>query len=232
MSKPLHQRIRDDLRAQINDGRLRPQMRIPYEHELMQAYECSRMTVNKAISSLVQDGLIERRRRAGSFVLPVPIASTVLDIPDIESDVIGRSEPYHFEIISQICRPSKTPIEIGLTGADGEVMAVQGIHYASNWPLAFEERLINLSAVPDVRNIDLSHQSPGHWLLNHVAWSRVENQVSADNASLEIAQHLKISKHDACLVLERRTWRKEEAITLVKQIFNAKSYRLKASFYH
>lgn len=230
MTKPLHQRIGNDLRAQISDGRLKPQMRIPYEHELMQAYACSRMTVNKAISSLVQDGLIERRKRAGSFVLPIPIASTVLDIPDIEGDVLGRGEPYRFEVISHSCHPSKSIAEIDLTGLGGDVLVIQGIHYASNWPLALEERLINLKAVPKARDVDFTIQSPGHWLLDQVEWSRVENQVSAENASLEIARHLKIGKNDACLVLERRTWSREAAVTIVKQTFNAKSYRLRAQF--
>ena len=66
--KHLHQRIRDDIEAKIMSGEWAPGHRIPFEHELMAEYGCSRMTVNKVLSTLAVNGLITRRRRAGSVV--------------------------------------------------------------------------------------------------------------------------------------------------------------------
>ena len=50
------------------------------------------MTVNKALSELAKAGLIERRRKAGSFVMRAPSRSAILEIPDIKSEVeaLGR----------------------------------------------------------------------------------------------------------------------------------------------
>src|SRR5580704_5603686 len=64
----LHERIRAEIEEQILTGAWRPGHRIPYEHELTAQFGCARMTVNKAIASLVDAGLIVRRRRVGSFV--------------------------------------------------------------------------------------------------------------------------------------------------------------------
>ena len=64
-TRPLHSRIRSDFEERIMSGALKPGDRIPFEHELMAEYGCSRMTVNKAMSSLADAGLIHRRRRAG-----------------------------------------------------------------------------------------------------------------------------------------------------------------------
>ena len=64
----LYKRIRADIEKRILTGEWPPGHRIPFEHELMARYGCSRMTVNKALSELAQADLIERRRRAGSFV--------------------------------------------------------------------------------------------------------------------------------------------------------------------
>ena len=61
----LHERILTELRENILRGDWRPGHRIPFEHQLMARYGCSRMTVNKALSELAQADLIERRRRAG-----------------------------------------------------------------------------------------------------------------------------------------------------------------------
>jgi len=46
----------------------------------MARYSCSRMTVNKALSELAQADLIERRRRAGTFVRRPQHLSAVLKI--------------------------------------------------------------------------------------------------------------------------------------------------------
>ncbi|MFY8153816.1 MAG: GntR family transcriptional regulator, partial [Hyphomicrobiales bacterium] len=56
----LHQRIRGDIEGRIMSGDLKPGDRIPFEHELSAHYGCSRMTVNKVLSALVDAGLIER----------------------------------------------------------------------------------------------------------------------------------------------------------------------------
>ena len=42
----LYQRIRADLEDKILSGRWPPGYRIPFEHELVETYQCSRMTVN------------------------------------------------------------------------------------------------------------------------------------------------------------------------------------------
>ena len=88
----LHQRIRADIEKRILKGAWRPGHRIPFEHELMEQYGCARMTVNKAISSLVATGLIVRRRRVGSFVAEPRAHSAVLEIPDIRRAARGRAE--------------------------------------------------------------------------------------------------------------------------------------------
>lgn len=94
--RPLHLRIRKDIETQIKDGRLRPGQKIPFEHVLMQTYGCARMTVNHALSALSAEGLIERRKRAGSFVKLPRVDSTVLDVPDIQIEVAARGETYRF----------------------------------------------------------------------------------------------------------------------------------------
>ena len=61
----LYKTIRQDIERRILTGEWPPGHRIPFEHEIMARYGCSRMTVNKALSELAQADLIERRRRAG-----------------------------------------------------------------------------------------------------------------------------------------------------------------------
>ena len=81
----LHQRIVADIAGEIRSGAWPPGRRIPFEHELMASYGCARATAGKAVHALASAGLVERRRRAGTFVANPPIHSAVLEIPDIEA---------------------------------------------------------------------------------------------------------------------------------------------------
>ncbi len=230
--KPLHQKIRDDIEQQIRSGVLKPGDRIPFEHELMAQYGVSRMTVNKALTPLDEAGLIERRKRAGSFVRLPRLDSTVLDIPDIQHEITARGEAYRFELLSYSIRKANSEEELELAGEGGKILALTGLHFASAKPLAFERRLINIDAVPEVETVDFTRQSPGHWLLGVVPWTHVENQISAAPAEAQTARHLHIDKGAACLVVDRRTWREKARVTTVRQIFDGSAYRLIARFDH
>src|SRR5947207_15803761 len=83
----LYKQIRLDIKRRILTGEWPPGDRIPVEHQLMTRYGCSRMTVSKALSELAEADLIERRRRAGTFILPTTFLSTVLAIADIRAEI-------------------------------------------------------------------------------------------------------------------------------------------------
>ena len=100
----LHQRIMADVRGRIISGEWPPGHRIPFEHELAARYNCSRMTVNKVLTQLARVGLIERRRKSGSFVLRPHSQSAVLEIRDIMTEVQALGLPYRFEITKRIRR--------------------------------------------------------------------------------------------------------------------------------
>src|SRR5262245_51587564 len=97
----LYQRILGDIRDRILAGEWPPGHRIPFEHELSVSYRCSRMTVNKALSQLAKAGLIERRRRSGSFVRRPQLQSAVLEIYDIKAEVQALGLPYRYELRSR-----------------------------------------------------------------------------------------------------------------------------------
>ncbi|CUW45335.1 transcriptional regulator, GntR family [Brucella vulpis] len=97
----LHQRILDDIESRILSGEWLPGHRIPFEHELTEYYGCSRMTVNKALTQLAKAGLIERKRRSGSFVSFPQSQAAILEIHDIREEVAALGLPYRFELMNR-----------------------------------------------------------------------------------------------------------------------------------
>lgn len=227
----LHARIRSNIERKILSGAWKPGDRIPFEHELMEKYQCSRMTVNKAIAELVSAGLVVRRRRAGSFVAQPPVHLSILDIPDIQAEIRQRGQDYSYALISSATRKAARGNADEVALADNSALLVlECLHSADGKPFAFERRLIALKAVPGAAGADFARVPPGAWLLQHVPWTQAEHRVAAVNADEGLATALHVAKSAACLRLERRTWRDGVAITHVRQTFAGESYHLAGSF--
>jgi GntR family histidine utilization transcriptional repressor len=228
---PLHQRIRADIEGRIVSGAWPPGHRIPYEHELMATYGCARMTVSKAIAALAEAGLVERRRRAGSFVRRPAGQSAVLDIPDIKAEVEGRGEAYRYALLGREARVADGRDRERIDVAEGaRLLAVMCRHFAGDVPFAYEDRLIALNGVPDAACADFSIEPPGSWLLTHVPWHEARHTITARNADAAMARLLAIPTGAACLVVDRHTWQSGLALTAARLWYAGDRQQLVARF--
>ncbi|WP_066890337.1 GntR family transcriptional regulator [Clostridium nigeriense] len=60
--------ISNDIRNKIIDGIYLPNEKLPYEKDICDEYNSSKMTVKKALDILVAEGLLVKRRGSGTFV--------------------------------------------------------------------------------------------------------------------------------------------------------------------
>ena len=65
---PLYYQLENILREKIMSGLFAAGSRLPTEAELIRLYGVGRITVRQALAALAKDGLIERKRRRGTFV--------------------------------------------------------------------------------------------------------------------------------------------------------------------
>jgi GntR family histidine utilization transcriptional repressor len=227
----LYQRIRNDLENRIMSGAWPVGHRVPFEHELMETYSCSRMTVNKVLSALAESGLVVRRRRAGSFVARPRVQSAILQIPDLKAEVEKRGERYGYRLLELHKRAASVHDKARLgVGGRATVLALCCRHEAEGQPFAVEDRLINVQAVPDALKQDFATTPPNTWLVGHVPWTEAEHRITACNADRRVAADLGIDPGAACLVIERRTWRNGEPITAVRITHPGQLYDLIARF--
>jgi AcrR family transcriptional regulator len=78
---PPYQRIVDDLRARIADGRLAPGDRVPSTRRLAKDWGVALATATKAMNLLCQEGVLLAQPRSGTVVAPPSAAPTVADHP-------------------------------------------------------------------------------------------------------------------------------------------------------
>lgn len=228
---PLWQQIRRALIRPIGDGTWPAGTKIPKELEIMERYGAARMTVHRALRSLAGEGLITRKRRAGTVVADRPPERPLLEIWDIAAEVERLGGAYSFEILDRAVVDGDDPRAAPLGGEPGaRLLWLLVRHFSDGAALQIEERLIDLSAVPAAADMRFDAEPPGTWLVGNVPWSDAEHVISAEGASRDIARLLAIPTGTACLVVERRTWSDGAPITWARLVHPGDKRRLVGRF--
>ncbi|WP_343313855.1 histidine utilization repressor [Brucella sp. BE17] len=227
----LHQQILGDIEKRIVSGDWPPGYRLPFEVDLAKSYNVSRMTVNKVLTRLASAGLIERRKKLGSFVAQPLIQSAILEIHDIEQEVRSLKRNYQFKLLRSRIREA-TEADVASFGLNkkSNLIQVSCIHFAGETPFCTEERLINLDVVPAAENVDFSKMPPGQWLRLQVPWNTAEHKIYAIAADNETSNSLSINKGSPCLVVQRRTWSEQGPVTFVRFTYPAEGHAIIATF--
>ena len=82
--------VRDHIRGQILDSTYRPGEKLPRDEGIAKELDCARSTVHRAMRSLAEDGVVERRRKGGTKVIPDPVMRTKLNIPITKGEIESR----------------------------------------------------------------------------------------------------------------------------------------------
>jgi DNA-binding FadR family transcriptional regulator len=95
-SHPLSSIIYTKVVERILQGDFAPSGKLPAENELAVQFNVSRSTIREALSRLRADGVIESRRKAGTFVIRNPVSGPLTHVPiknfgDIEKYYSFRS---------------------------------------------------------------------------------------------------------------------------------------------
>ncbi|SIQ87362.1 transcriptional regulator, GntR family [Rhizobium sp. RU35A] len=229
--KTLHGRILGDLERRILSGEWPPGYRLPFEVDLAIQYGCSRMTANKVLTQLARAGLIERRKKSGSFVAQPVAQSAVLEIHDIETEVRSLNLSYGYRLETRNRRMATRQDCTLMELADGSaVLECVAVHLAGGRPFCLEYRLINLATVPEAESEDFSLIAPGAFLISRVPWNAAEHRIQAVTAAADVATKLEIARHSACLVIERRTWGAGGPVTFVRFTYPGDRHALVARF--
>jgi GntR family transcriptional regulator len=98
--RPLYLQIQGLLRDAIRSGALEPGSGIPPERDLAVEYGVARITMRKAIEGLAQEGLLSRRRGAGTFVAG-RVDKVFAKLSSFSEDMIARGKAPSTQWISR-----------------------------------------------------------------------------------------------------------------------------------
>lgn len=226
-SVALYRQVKEYVARRIQEGSLRPGDRLPSESALVAQLGVSRMTVNRALRELTEQGRIERVAGVGSFVAQAKPQSTLLQIANLASEIRGRGHDYRCEMVS-VARVSATlevAAALGVRTGDSLFHSVC-VHLEDGVPIQLEDRYVNPGAAPEFADQDFSHQQPSEYLVRTVPYDEIEHVVDAVLPTPAQAARLRMDATQPCLLLTRRTWNGGVPVTLVRCLHPASRFRL------
>ena len=199
---------------------------LPGEIELAKEFGCARATMNRAMRDLVDDGILERKRKAGTKVKQSPVRRAQFSISIVREEVENTGAVYNYSLIERELVPAPSWLRERIKiSKDAPVLNVKCMHYAGKTPYQYEDRWINLEAVPAARNFDFEDTGPNEWLLQQVPFTTGELAFSATNAPEDIARFLKTPLDSALFTVERTTWLDDKSVTYA-QLYFARDHKM------
>ena len=218
--------VKQRVLARIRNNVWGPDTIIPAEVALAEEFGCARATVNRALRELAEEGIIDRRRKTGTRVNAAPVRSAKLAIPLVRQEVESSGAAYRYALVSRevMGAPDWLRARLDLP-PESRVLHLKCMHYADNAPFQFEDRWINIAAVPEAERADFSETGPNEWLLLKVPFSDVELSFTAAAADAELAPFLSMSVGEPVFTAERATWLDGRPVTFARLSF-ARGYRM------
>ncbi len=210
----------------IRGGIWGPGALLPGEVTLAEELGCARATVNRALTELSEEGIVDRKRRAGTRVRTAPRRLARLEIPLVREEIEDGGAAYRYALIRReigTC-PSWLRGRLGLA-ANAKVLDIECIHYADDQPFQVEERWIVIDTIPAAATVDFTSEGPNEWLVATVPFSDIRVSLGAEPAPEHVADHLGLAPGEAVFTAERTTWLEDQPVTFARLSFR-RGYRM------
>ncbi|MGF6597161.1 GntR family histidine utilization transcriptional repressor [Paraburkholderia sp. GAS448] len=226
-----YERVKTYIRTTIDSGTWKSGDRIPSELSLVETLGVSRMTINRALRELSDEGLLTRLSGVGTFVAESKPQSTLLMIAHIGDEIRSRGHEYSYAILLQKRETAPAFVSNALGLEPGaSVFHVICVHRENGLPVQLEDRYVNPEVAPEFLGQDFSSKRPSAYLFSTVPLDEIEHVVDAGLVTAAEAQLLDIADEEPCLTLVRRTWTAGVAVTFARFVHPGSRYRLGCRF--
>ena len=161
-----YEKIAFDIKEDILSEKYKPNEQLPFEKELCEKYNVSKMTVKKPLHLLVNDGLIIKRRGSGTFVKDITEKEIQRIIEKkqfsgLTTTSIGHkvtSKVLEFKIINA----TKEIADILKIEEDEFIYFVHRVRYVDDKAVVIEKTYIPLNLIPGMKLADVKKSIYGY----------------------------------------------------------------------
>ncbi|HYO53051.1 GntR family transcriptional regulator [Archangium sp.] len=204
---PLYLQLARHLKNQIVSGRLLHRDALPGERELAERFGVSRVTVRKALKELLDEGLLEQRQGAGTFVrrnqgpfVEQRLSTLTSFSEDMGSRGLSAGSRWLQRVVA-VATPEEA-LALGLSPG-ATVSRLQRLRMANDAPMALELAVIPTRFLPDPYEVEGSLY--GTLRRRGFTPYRALQRLAAVRLSAEQAEQLGLPEGAAALYIERRS---------------------------
>lgn len=203
--EPIYQQLNQALRKLIRAGDRPVGSQFLTERQVAERFSVSRITANKALASLVSEGLLDFRKGVGTFVCAPPLAYDLRALASFteKAAAAGRRPTTRVLRFDRLPAGSCPPEAARLLGEAGELYAIERLRLADNEPVILERRLVVARHCPDLREDDLAGSLYSLWAERYrLTVANAEQTIRAVSLDAADAALLEVPVHAAALELE------------------------------
>ena len=224
-------RVKQFLKDGLASGRWPPGALMPSEAELVAQFQVSRMTANRAIRELQAEGLVVRTQGVGTFAAPLHRVSSTLTIHDLHDEIESRNHTHHAVVHLQQQEAATPALAAQLGVAPGSaVFHTLIVHHENGVPLQCEDRYVNPACAQHYLQADFTQITPTHYMFTATGLWRAQYSIEAARPTVQEARLLAITELEPCLIVVRRTFTRDAAITIARLVHPGQRYVLEGSF--
>jgi GntR family histidine utilization transcriptional repressor len=225
--KPRYQQLKDFIIEQISSGKLQPSDRVPSENDLVETKNVSRMTANRALRELNDEGYVERIAGRGTFVSDYRSRSDLVEVQNIADEIARRGHVHSSAVLRQSIQHAGGEIAKALHVEQGtDVCHLLLVHSENNVPIQVEDRYVLASFAPECVQQDFEAVTPSAYLTGVAPLQEAEQTVRASRPNPAIRQHLEMADDEPSLLVMRRTWSEGQPVTFARLHHPGSRYEL------
>ncbi|MFK8014217.1 MAG: histidine utilization repressor [Gammaproteobacteria bacterium] len=230
-ARPKYQQIKDLVRQRIRAGHWSAGRRLPSENEWVDRLGVSRMTVNRALRELQQEGHVERVHGVGTFVAAPVAHASLIELKDIAQEIEQRGRSHRAHVVRlRLESASRALAEQLELAAGAEVFRAVLVHFDNDVPIQVEDRVVNPALAPKFLDQDFAVVTPTAYLMKRFRPDEMEHRVQAVTPDAALAKRLQIERDEPCLRLTRRTFIDGRVVTHVALTYPGSRYDLVARY--
>lgn len=221
--KAKYMSVKSYVLERIRAGKWKAEDRIPSEHKLVEKLKVSRMTANRAIRELTNEGYLRRVPGSGTYVSPEARLAQPLEIRDIREEVRARGNRHSLRVV-HLEAEERSPNDI--LAHEGKVFRSVILHYENGRPVQMEDRMVNPAAAAGYLTANLHKDTPEEFLSQVSPADEVEHSIEAIMPDAAMAADLRMGHREPVLLVTRRHWTQGRLVSIARLFHPGGRYRL------
>ncbi len=231
---PLYYQLKEKILALVDDGVYKAGDLIPSERELCEKLHISRMTARKAISTLVNEGVLYREQGRGTFVATPKPPCTFSKITGFSENLQDMGLTFRTEIIDFRTEEATRGISerLCLSAEDSKVFYFLRRRFVGEEPFSLEHAWVPAHLFPGFTRKRLEGDSYYRILQQEYGYrlSRAKQTIEPVLASEFEASALLLEANTPILLFQRQTWVEEEVVVeYTKCLYRGKRFKYEMS---